>query len=80
MEKGLLYDVGVLQFLQDGDFSHCGTGDSFIFILKLDFLESNNLLGGHTLRLVDLTVSALSDLKDLLVLAVEGLLSVGVVG
>lgn len=39
----LLDDVGVLEALQEGDLSNCGTWDSIVFLLKADFLQGNNL-------------------------------------
>lgn len=39
------YDVGVIHFLEQGDFADGGGGDAFVFGFETDFLEGDNAAG-----------------------------------
>ena len=55
-EKHVLYDVFVLEFLQEADFPNSGGGDAFILCLETDFLQCDNLVCGDITSFVYNTV------------------------
>ena len=52
-----IYDVGVVEFLEDSDFSHGGGGHSFVFVLETDFFDGDGFFSEEIASLVDDTVS-----------------------
>lgn len=65
-------DVGVFEDFEEGDFSDCGGGESFILMIESNFFECNNVVGLLVSGFVDDAVSALSDFVDALELVVFG--------
>lgn len=54
----------VVEFIQKGHFSNCGTWNALIAVLNLDFLQSNGLIRIPVDCFPDHTVSALADLLN----------------
>lgn len=64
---GLLDDVGVVEFLEEGNLTDGGARDTFVLRLETDALESDNFVSLLVLCLVDDTISALAELFDVTV-------------
>lgn len=58
----------MVQLIEEGDLSHSGRGHTFIFVLKTDFLKSDDFFGNAVSGFVDNTVGTLSDLLKLFIL------------
>mmetsp|Transcript_5011 Transcript_5011/g.8544 ORF Transcript_5011/g.8544 Transcript_5011/m.8544 type:complete len:261 (-) Transcript_5011:25-807(-) len=62
------YDVGVLELLEESNLPDGSTGNTLVLRLESDGLESVDLSGVHVPRLMNHSVSSLSNLLQLLVL------------